>query len=122
VGRAPPARRRRHRTSWGQSAGDGAPYTSLFTRKTLAAFIVNRALVRLTNAGYGTSKSRRLSSAEGSVQGLDDLVPADIQVFSRRRGTPAATRTQPLATCQSQNHQLFMEATRGKVQAALLYG
>jgi hypothetical protein len=57
------------------------PYTSLlFTRKTGGEFIVEPVRRMLDERGYGTSKSRRLSSRLRGPSRDHDLVPADIQV------------------------------------------
>jgi ribonucleoside-diphosphate reductase alpha chain len=117
------------------SAGEAMePYTSLlFTRKTLAGefIVVNRALVRMLDERglWNEQVKEAIIMAEGSVQGLDDLVPADIQVLFKtvwdlkQKVLLAHARNRSPYVCQSQSTNLFMEApTRGKVQAALLYG
>lgn len=110
------------------------PYTSLlFTRKTLAGefIVVNRALVRmLDERGLWNEKVKEaIIMAEGSVQGLDDLVPKDIQELFKtvwdlkQKVLLAHARNRAPYVCQSQSTNLFMAApTRGKVQAAMLYG
>lgn len=117
------------------SAGEAMePYSSmLFTRKTLAGefIVVNRSLVRtLDERGLWNERVKEaIMKNDGSVAGLDDLVPADVQALYmtvwdlKQKVLIDHARNRAAFVDQSQSMNLFMAApTRKKVQNALMYG
>jgi hypothetical protein len=105
VGRAPPALPTTTSHIMGPSAGDELPTPACSRGRHWRRVHCEPCARALDERRLWNEQVKEAIIGRGSVQGFDDLVPADIQVFSRRRGTPAATRTQPLATCQSRTHQ-----------------